>query len=196
MKKIVTFIAFFFLILHVYAQKIDFGLKGGLNISTLNFSDNSSINSKAGLHLGVFFRVHASPKWALQPEFIYSMEGAREPLTGSDNKTIYRLNYLNVPVLLQRIFHNGFRIEGGPQIGFLLNSRIKSGNGAVNNPDFIASSFSIPLGVSYLIPTGIGFDARYVFGLSNINNQNRAVIIQSNVFQLGIIYMVGYPQRK
>jgi hypothetical protein len=196
MKKILGFITFFFLILHLYAQKIDFGLRGGLNISTFNFSDKSSIDSKAGLHLGAFFRIHASPKWALQPEFIYSMEGAREPLTGSDNMTVYRLNYLNVPVMLQRIFNNGFRIEGGPQIGFLLNSRIKSGNGTVNNPGFIASSFSIPLGVSYLIPTGIGFDARYVFGLSNINNQNRGVIIQSNVFQLGIIYMVRYPQKR
>src|SRR5665213_1776868 len=158
MKKTVAFIAFFFWVLQIKAQKIDFGLKGGLNISTLNFNDNSSINSKAGLNFGAFFHIHASPKWALQPEFMYSMEGAREPLTGNENMIIYRLNYLNVPVLLQRDFNNGFRIEGGPQIGFLLNSRVKSGNTTVNDPNFIASAFSLPLGVSYVSYTGLGFD--------------------------------------
>ena len=113
MKKTAISFLSLFLILTAKAQEVHFGLKGGLNIAQLHFDDNQiSSDSKIGLHLGVLAHIHASKKWAVQPELLYSLEGAQKV---GNSATNYNLNYLNVPVLLQYMFDNGFRLEGGPQ---------------------------------------------------------------------------------
>ncbi len=192
MKKISAFIISVFLLLTAKAQQPHFGVKGGVNISTFHFNNNSSVDSKVGLHAGILAHIHASPTWALQPELLYSLEGAQQTLPGNNNKIKYNLHYINVPVLLQYMFKNGFRLEGGPQIGFLLSAKTKTGNVTVTNGDnYKSPTFSIPLGLGYLSSSGIGLDARYVFGVSDINDSNTGTVIQSNVFQLGLFYQVS-----
>ncbi len=191
MKKAVIFTSTLFLIFTVKAQETYFGIKGGVNVSTLHFDDNTSADSKVGFHVGGLAHIHASNQWAIQPEVIYSLEGVRQSFTGNNNKAITNLSYINVPVLLQYFIHNGFRLEGGPQIGFLLKAKRKIGNVSEDEKDFKSTAFSIPLGVGYLTATGVGFDVRYVFGLSNINDIESGPTIQSNVFQLGIFYQFG-----
>jgi Outer membrane protein beta-barrel domain len=193
MKKTAIILLSFFFISVTHAQKVDFGLQGGLNLATLHISNATNINSRAGLNLGFFFRINASPLWAIQPGLIYSMEGARALNSGSSDKTIYRLNFINIPVLLQYKLNRGIRLEGGAQMGFLTNAKEKTGDTTVIRNNLNSTSLSIPLGISYVGKQSIGFDARYVFGLTNLNARNNGPIIQSNVFQLGIIYMVHYP---
>ncbi|MEP6951722.1 MAG: porin family protein [Ginsengibacter sp.] len=189
MKKPAIFIASLFLLFTAKGQQAHFGLKGGVNVAQLHFNDDVlSSDSKAGVNLGVFAHIHASKTWALQPELLYSLEGAQKVGNAGTN---YNLNYLNVPVLLLYMFSNGFRLEGGPQIGFLLSAKTKSGSVTVDNNGFKSTAFSIPLGAGYLTSSGFGFDARYVFGLSNINNSENGPTIQSNVFQLGIFYRLS-----
>ncbi len=192
MKKTAILISLLFLLFNANAQDVHFGVKGGINISQLNFSDNISSDSKVGLHFGILAHIHTSSKtWAIQPELFYSMEGAKDV----DNSGVtYNLNYLNLPVLLQYMFENGFRLEGGPQMGFLLKANTKGGGVTVDDKGYKSTAFSIPLGVGYLTHTGWGFDARYVFGLSNINDLNGGQTIQSNVFQLGIFYQLSDPK--
>ena len=185
MKKTSVFGILLFLLFTSKAQQAQFGVKGGVNVAQLHYNDNQiSSDSKVGVNLGVFAHIPASKTWALQPELLYSMEGAQKV---GNAGTDYHLNYLNVPLLLQYMFENGFRLEGGPQIGFLLNAKTKSGSVTVDNNGFKSTSFSIPLGVGYLSSAGVGFYARYVFGLSNIYDPE-SPIIQSNVFQLGLFY--------
>lgn len=185
MKKTIIFIALFFLLVNANAQKAHFGVKGGINVSSLHFDDNTSYDSKIGLHAGLLAHIHASQTWAIQPEVFYSSEGAKLKAGNSDIK--FNLNYINVPVLLQYMFDNGVRLEGGPQIGFLVNAKTKTDNASVDNNNFKSTAFSIPLGIGYLTTEGLGFDARYVFGLSNINETDPPTV-QSNVFQFGIFY--------
>jgi hypothetical protein len=192
MKKTTIFVASLFLLFTAKAQDVHFGVKGGVNVSQLHFNDNTTSGSKVGIHLGVLAHIHTSSKtWAIQPELFYSMEGAKN--VGNSGVT-YNLNYMNVPVLLQYMFDNGFRLEGGPQVGFLLNAKTKSGDVAVNNTSFQSTAVSIPLGVGYLTSSGWGLDARYAFGLSNINDNKNGPTIQSNVFQLGIFYQLSDPK--
>ena len=186
MKKTAIFIASLFLLFPAKAQQAHFGLKGGVNISQLHINDNPETDSKVGIHAGILVHIHASQTWALQPELIYSLEGAQRKI--GDSKVTYNLNYLNVPVLLQYMFSNGFRLEGGPQIGFLLSAKTKTGSVTVNNNSIKSTAFSIPLGLGYLTSSGVGLDARYVFGLSNIHDSENDPTIQSNVFQLGLFY--------
>ena len=186
--KITMIITLIFLLLPgAKAQDVHFGAKGGINISSLN-SERYHMQSKLGLNAGAFAHIHASVKWAVQPELIFSTEGGKETLIGSDVTEIHRLNYLNVPVLLQYMFRNGLRLEGGPQLGFLITAKSKTGNTITNQKsNYQTTAISIPLGISLLTRKGIGLDARYVFGLSNINKANDP-LIQSNVFQFGIFY--------
>ena len=184
MKKTAIFVASLFLLFTAKAQDVHFGVKGGVNVSQLHFSDNTPTNSKAGLHLGVLAHIHLTKTWAIQPELLYSQEGAKNP------GVTYNLNYLNVPVLLQYMFENGFRLEGGPQVGFLLNAKTKTGNVTVDYKRFKSTAFSIPLGLGYLTSSGLGLDARYVFGISNIYDLNNPTC-HSNVFQLGLFYQLS-----
>ena len=190
MKRIIIFILSGFIFFTSNAQKTYFGIKGGLNVSSLHFGDNTSLDSKIGFHVGGLAHIHASKTWAIQPEIFYSLEGAKGTLP-NNNKLTYNLSYINVPVLLQYFFDNGFRLEGGPQMGFLLSAKTKTGNLTVDNKGFESTAFSIPLGIGYLTAEGLGFDARYVFGLSNINDNKNGPTIQSNVFQFGIFYQFG-----
>jgi hypothetical protein len=186
MKKIATTATSVFLLFTATAQQAYFGLKGGVNVSRLHFNNNEvSSNSRTGLNVGMFATIPASATWAVQPELLYSPEGGRK---AGDGQTDYNLNYLNVPVLLQYMLNHGLRVEGGAQIGFLLNAKIRSGNITANNTGFRSTAFSIPLGVGYLASSDVGLDLRYLFGLSNINDSENGRVTQSNVFQLGIFY--------
>ena len=186
MKKTIVFVASIFLLCTAKSQDVHFGVKGGVNISQLNFSDNIPSDSKVGINLGVLAHIHTSSKtWAIQPEIFYSMEGAKNV---NNTGITYNLNYLNVPVLLQYMFENGFRLEGGPQLGFLLSANTKGGGVTVDDKGYKSTAFSIPLGIGYLTSSGWGLDARYVFGVSDINDLHDGQTIQSNVFQLGIFY--------
>jgi hypothetical protein len=106
------------------------------------------------------------------------------------NDEVFRLNYLNVPVLVQYMFDNGFRLQTGPQVGFLLSGKSELNNATVDRKEnFKAVALDWALGAGYLIPkTGVGFDARFNFGLAKINDftgpDNR-----SGVFQVGMFYL-------
>ena len=188
MKKTTIFAGLLLILFTATAQQAHFGVKGGVNISQLHFNNNTPSDSKVGVNLGILAHIHASKTWAVQPELLYSLEGAQKVGNSGIN---YNLNYLNVPVLLQYMFENGFRLEGGPQIGFLLNAKRKAGDVTVDDNGFKTTAFSIPLGLGYLTSSGVGLDARYVFGLSNINDSENGPIIQSNVFQLGLFYQLS-----
>lgn len=193
-KTIILAASFFLLAAGASAQKAHFGIKGGMNASSLNSDpNNSDLQTKIGFNAGLLAHIHgAHAQWAVQPEIYYSAEGAK--LKSNDTKI--NLGFLNVPVLVQYMFDNGFRIEAGPQIGFLLNAKNKVNSTSTDVKDgYNSTNFSIPVGLGYLTTTGLGFDARYNFGLSDISKSS-ASKVHSNVFQFGIFYQFSDPKIK
>ncbi len=91
------------------AQDIKFGVKGGVNFSTL--SGNSSLDARTGYHIGVVGQVSLVDKFAIQPEILYSAQGA-------DNLDI---DYVNIPILLKYKFLKFLSFDAGPQFGILVN---------------------------------------------------------------------------
>lgn len=193
MKKTIIFGAIFFLSVNTKAQLIDFGIKGGINFASVHYNTGmADIKTKIGPNGGLFAHFNASKTWAIQPEITYSLEGGQVPVNGNSSELEkYNLTYINIPVLLQYTFINGFRLEGGPQMGFLLGARSKVDNTTTVNTDFNSTAFSLDFGVGYLVGLGVGFDVRYAFGLSNINNQTNTSTVESSVFQLGIFYQLS-----
>ncbi|WP_162944698.1 porin family protein [Flavisolibacter nicotianae] len=196
MKKLNAFALAMCAALVVAAQeKPKFGLKAGLNVATLKYSNNAEADYRSGFHVGALAHVHITPSFSLQPEIYYSSQGAKIPYNG--DKMNLGLDYINVPVLLQYNFANGFRLQGGPQVGFLVGVSDKV-NGAEMNAyttdNFKTVEVAIPLGVSYLGYSGFGIDARYNIGLSNIN-QVTPPTAKNKVFQVGAFYLFDHKHK-
>lgn len=169
------------------AQDVHFGVKGGLNLYNVSNSPGSSYDMKAGLYLGMFSHIHLSKSIALQPELIYSSQGGKY----TSNNTAYtlKLNYLNLPIMLQYMFDNGFRLEAGPQFGFLLSAKNDwPGNSVDVKSSFKGIDFGVGLGAGYFNPkSNWGVGVRYNAGLSNIRD-NSPISSNNNGFQVGVSY--------
>ena len=165
------------------AQETHFGLKAGVNIASLNVSPGGDYNSKAGLHIGGLAHIHLSRNFALQPEVVFSMQGGER-----DDDVKLKLNYINIPLLVQYMTENGFRLQTGPQLGFLVSAKSENGDVEVDIKDsFTSTDFSWAFGAGYLFPSGFGLDARYNLGISDVWDGSSAKI-KNSVFQFGVFY--------
>lgn len=163
------------------AQSVNIGIKGGLNLYTLSGDNDGSYDNKASFHIGLLGHIHMADHFALQPELVFSAQGMKY---GDDQK--YNLNYINAPLLFQYMFDNGFRLQGGPQVGFLVNAEA---DGTDVKDDLKGADIGIAIGASYVNPgTGFGFDVRYNHGLSNINENDNPDLFNRG-FQLGVFYL-------
>ena len=193
MKKILflLFAGFCCMIYTANAQNAEFGIKGGLNVAGLHTTSDINLGSRASVYVGGFAHIHLNKKFAIQPELLYSCQGATQDY--QNGSATWRLNYINLPILLQYMFDNGFRLETGPQLGLLASAKLKSGGTITNRKDdFTNGDFSWAFGVSYLTHSGFGVDARYNLGISNINNTGSTEKLQNRVFQAGIFYQFGH----
>src|SRR5687767_13513145 len=147
------------------AQAPNYGIKAGLNLSRL--TGPADTDWRPGFNAGLLSHIHVTPAFSLQPEVVYSSQGAKfEDFVNGQDLNL-KLNYVNIPVLLQYNFDNGFRLQGGPQVGFLTGVADKVGDEelhSVSSDDFNTVDFSIPVGFSYLSYSGFGVDARYNIG--------------------------------
>jgi hypothetical protein len=196
MKKISLFLSTLFFASVLFAQDAAIGLKGGLNVSNLSNSSGYEMGSKVGFHVGLLAHMHLAPSLALQPEVVYSNQGAKYT-TNDGYEHSLNLNYINIPLQLQYMFANGFRLQTGPQLGFLASVKDKVGQSETNfftSQDFKSIDFSWSAGLGYLSASGLGIDGRYNFGISNINNAG-SNILHNNVFQLGLFYMLNSNRR-
>ncbi len=190
MKKISFFIAAFFIGTALLAQgrPAKFGLKAGVNISTLDIENFNDDDARIGLHIGGLAHIHlgSTEQWALQPELVYSQEGGK--LNTPSGTTTVKLDYINIPVMLQYMFNNGFRIEAGPQLGLMVNSKYEADDVEEDADDeFESTNFSLGFGLSYLSDSGFGVGGRYNLGLSSIGEGPGDV--KGRTLQLGLFYM-------
>ena len=165
-----------------YSQQTNLGIKGGLNF--YNVYDNyGGFETKTGFHAGLLWHIHVDQNFAFQPEIMYSLQGANLP----DNERLH-LGYVNVPVLFQLMFNNGFRLEAGPQLGFLVHARSElDGFSEDVSNSFEQFDAALALGAGFIGASGLGFDVRYNHGISRINDgfKNRG-------FQVGLFYQFSH----
>lgn len=170
------------------AQHNNFGIKGGLNAYSIYNDNDADSDTKIGFHLGLISHIHLGNQFALQPELIYSTQGAQYEIGGNTEKL--NLNYVNVPLMFQYMFDNGFRMQAGPQLGFLVSAKTEIENNTTDVKDYFKPfELAFGIGVSYVHPpTGFGVDARYNFGLNNINDTG-TVNSYNRGLQVGVFYL-------
>jgi hypothetical protein len=166
------------------AQRAQLGIKGGLNISNLSHDWDWDADAKVGAHAGLLIHIPMDRPLALQPEVVFSMQGAEY----GDRDV--ELNYLNVPFLFMYKFPEGFRLETGPQVGVLLSAE-------QDDNDFIErdiehrmkkTDLGWAFGLGYLSRTGLGVDLRYNLGLTEIYKPGYPNDVTNQVWQIGLFY--------
>lgn len=157
-------------------------IKAGVNLADLKIEgvNNDVTDMKVGFHGGLGAHFHLAPEWALQPEVMYSQEGTE--VAGIKTK----LDYVNIPLMLQYMFNNGFRLEAGPQFGFLVNAEDERG-GDLDNV-YKTPNVGLGVGLNYLSYSGLGVGARYNLGLSHIG-EGDARDINTRTLQFSLFYM-------
>lgn len=172
-----------------FAQHFDVGLKAGANIANFTGASNASdLKSKTyvGFYGGGFVSFYVGNNFAIQPEVLFSSQGAKYEQAGMTKD--FKLTYITVPVMAKYRFNGGFYIEAGPQLGVKLDEKI-DGN---SSQDFAKSTdLSIAGGIGYHSSIGIGIGARYVAGLSKVGNFDIGTATpdwKNGVIQVGIFY--------
>ena len=196
MKKISIFTFMALAAFAVNAQTVNFGLKGGLNMATLDSKESNDIKNRLAYHAGVFANIPVNTQIAIQPEAVYSSQGAKYTEGGFEHSLA--LNYVNIPVMVQAMVGRGFYAEVGPQLGILTGTADKVNDmetGFFQTDDFKKTDVALGVGLGYKGISGFGIDARYNLGLTNINNVGTANI-KNNVLQVGLQLQLGGTGRR
>ena len=173
------------------AQSVNLGLKAGVNVYNIESDNGVDYSNQTSFNAGLLGHIHLAPQFALQPEIYYSGQGAKykSPTINGELK----LGYINVPLNFQYMFDNGFRLQAGPQVGFLVSAKGKINNGAETDvkDQFKKIDFGVTAGVSYVHPpSGFGVDARYNLGLSNIAESGSDA--KNRGFAVGVFYLLKH----
>jgi hypothetical protein len=130
---------------------------------------------KAGIFAGGFVNVLVSKHSAFQMELEFFQKGSRENPDSSNNfnQYLFRLNYIELPVLYQYIVNKRFKLEAGPSLGFLVSYyeennyyEIKGGNRPAN------ITFQINAGLYVYLANRLMFNIRTSNSLLNIRSEN------------------------
>ena len=171
----------------VQAQSdVSLGLKAGATLSSYVGKQATGYESLFGFHGGGFANIGFTNLFAFQPEILYSQKGAK---SSSSDLTI-RLSYLDVPLAFH-VNADGLFFEAGPQVGFLLAAKNKTGNISVDTKSsYNTVDFGYLFGLGYQRKSGLGIGLRYNGGFTNIpkavivGNVTTQNNIRNNAFQL------------
>ena len=190
MKKVFLVSIMFLFANAIFAQSGNserFGIKGGLNYSTVTKGDfNEGADPRTSYYLGFYGEIPLVRKvLSLQPEIIYSRQGFEtnySDLLGNNYKQEYRIDYINLPILAKIHIGKIFSVEAGPQFGFKINEKIKSENSATFNNDVTSFDTALAGGVSFNIDDFL-ISARYTYSVNEVIKNTDS---KNSVFQLGI----------
>lgn len=189
-KYILTAIAVMAMTASSFSQGVHIGIKGGANLFDVYNDNGVNYDYKFGFYAGVLTHIHVTKHFAIQPEVLFSRQGAKFDYVNGNTNVYSRLNldYINVPVLFQYMVGNGLRLEAGPQIGFLTHSAVRNGDNYYSNTGtFNTVDFAGAVGISYVSKPGLGIDARYVHGFVDITDGGARTTNRG--FQLGLFYL-------
>ncbi|GAB2762173.1 hypothetical protein GCM10010465_03610 [Actinomadura fibrosa] len=133
-----------------------FGIKAGLNVSNIHYNiEGASPEGATGLYAGTFVDFTLSPKFHLQPEVMYSVEGIKD---GS-------VTFVNVPVVLKWFFAENIQLHAGPQLGVVIDAE-----GGTNGLE--STILSGVFGLGYEMPSGFQISTRFAMGATSIIDKN------------------------
>lgn len=186
MKKwIVLTVLLVFGTIATQAQDLSFGAKAGLNLANLK-PDLDDASTRTSFHLGAVLELGISDQFSIQPEILYSEQGAKDD---SDDDEVVRTNYISLPVMAKFYIIDALSIEVGPQFGFLLTAEVEDDGDTIDLKDNTKSTdVGFAVGLGYKLDSGLNFGLRYFSG-SDINDvDGDSDKISNRVFQISVGY--------
>ncbi|MDR2235853.1 MAG: PorT family protein [Chryseobacterium sp.] len=181
------------------SNPITFGVKGGMNVSSLSKNEGlDDQKSKIGFNAGAFANIPIASSFSIQPEVLYSQYGEKSDYrignTKFSNST--KLDYIAVPVMFQYNALPNLYLEAGPEFGFMVSAKNKFKNESTgqssttdNYKDNLNTfNLGIGIGAGYYFTQNLGITARYVAGVTDILKDNSGDSVRNNVFQVGLAY--------
>jgi hypothetical protein len=169
MKKTILITALLFVFsINVQAQLIRFGIKGGLNFANqtgTNITVNSGNYDKGTItsyHAGLVAEIKLSEVFSVQPEMLYSTQGATYKYAATEFTN--ELGYLSIPVLAKFHLNKVISLDLGPQASFLLSERKQ-----LNVKDANTFDFGLAGGLGLNITKSFFIQGRYVLGLTDVS---------------------------
>ena len=174
MKKTILVTALLFSALTtIQAQSVKLGLKAGLNYANQTGTD-ITVNSKnykneaiSSYHAGLVAEINLFEGLALQPELLYSTQGAKYKTALEDITN--EVGYLSIPVMIKINLSKSISLELGPQASFLLSEK--------DNFDLYNSNtfdFAVAGGLGLKVTKSIFLQVRYGLGLTEISKEVQA----------------------
>jgi len=174
-----------------------FGIKAGVNASTLSTQDNQLDTSNIwGAVGGIFTGRNISENLGIQLEALYSQRGAKDISTSAETRI--RLTYLDLPLTARfgsttaNDVH--FHAFTGPQLGIKLSAKAENDFLGVEEDldDEVKSwDFGWTLGAGVEM-NNVSLDARYTLGLTNIDNSESS---DGSIKNRTFTVLVGYRFR-
>lgn len=148
----------------IQAQLLQIGVKAGVNFAsqTGDAGLNGVAFDKEGItsyHAGLVAEIKLLDKFSLQPELLYSTQGATYKNAVSEFKN--ELGYLSIPVMAKFYLNNTFSVEVGPQASFLLSEK-----NDFDVKDAETFEFGLNAGLGVKLTKNIFLQGRYGLGLT------------------------------
>ena len=156
------------------------GVKGGVNFSNMYTEDVDDNNVLTSFNAGFYASIPLTSSIAIQPEFLYSRKGAELEYDNAfvTGKAKFKLNYIEVPVLVKVNLTDNISIHAGPYFAYLIDAKVTNetdgGNfdfeEEYNNDDFNKFDVGLSAGLGFDF-NSIGIGARYNYGLSTVGKE-------------------------
>ncbi|MEO6520263.1 MAG: porin family protein, partial [Mucilaginibacter sp.] len=148
-----------------------FGVKGGVNLSSFSTSSTFSSDNRAGYLGGIWLRVGALG-FNFQPEAYYASKTTSFNSNGTTNSVT--LKSIDVPALVGfkiGTFGIGGRVYTGPMASFIIgdDQTINGALGSIVHLNFKNQNYAWQFGAGVDI-SKLSLDLRYEKGLTNLNN--------------------------
>lgn len=187
------------------AQGPTFGVKGGVNYSTLAVDEADDETSRIGYNFGVFGRTNPESALGLQVELLYSTKGSTtnySTLFGLIEQEVdFNLNYIELPVLASFRVGEIVDFQLGGYAGYLVGAKasssgdLGSGSEELDRDNFKSMDFGIAGGVAFNVGPSVQVGVRYMHGMSTIADSDAADFVlgdaKNRVAQLYIGFGIG-----
>lgn len=157
------------------------------------------LSGRTSFHVGLAMELKFLKKFAIESEILFSAQGGKkvkkEEKGGEEITSIFRqnYNYLNFPVVFKYYPIGGLNIQFGPQLGVLLSksTKLEVGKTKVDLTEnesikekaknfFDGVDFGLAFGLGYQLKNGMHVDARYILGLTGVQDSKELSKVTTN----------------
>lgn len=157
-----------------------FGVKAGLNLSNLYTRDADNNKLLTGFNVGLFAKLPIVSIVSIQPELYFTTKGS-EVTYGSlfmNGTAQFRLNYVELPLLLVVNITRNLNIHAGPYVSYLISGIVKNESNVnlfdfennIDTGDFNRLDAGIAVGAGIDVG-GISLGTRYNYGFTKVGRE-------------------------